>query len=248
MAWRPMDSLLMLRTQVNILAPERSKASDGTVGDPEHQGTTSDHNPHFVAGVGSEMVTALDLTHDPAHNFDSYRFAEILRINQDRRIKYVISNRRIFSSYAVGSTPPWGWRTYKGTDPHTGHVHVSVLDAKISDTSTPWNLEGFVDDMSPSQQYIQHVINYRLEALIAGKPAYSVPAFVASDGSTFPALSGSNMVAQDLNDIQQRVTGLEASMVELKALLQQQTPPAAGGSFTLTLPVTGTLTGTGTVE
>lgn len=143
MTWRAMNSLLVLRDQVNAIAPDRSRASDGLVGDLAHQAETSDHNPHPVAGVGDEMVTALDLTHDPANGFDSYLFAEILRVHRDPRIKYVISNHRIFSSYSNSSRAAWTWGDYTGTDPHTNHVHVSVLDAVISDTKTPWNLEGF---------------------------------------------------------------------------------------------------------
>ncbi len=144
MAWRAMNSLLVLRDQANKLAPNRSKASDGLVGDEAHQSTNSDHNPHYVPGVGSEIVTALDLTHDPAHGFDSYRFAEVLRLHRDPRIKYVISNKRMFSSYAVSGYAAWTWRPYSGEDPHTNHVHVSVLDAVISDTKAEWNLEGFM--------------------------------------------------------------------------------------------------------
>lgn len=140
--WRAMASLLVLRDQVNDLAPDRSRSSDGLVGDEAHQATNSDHNPHYVPGVGNDIVTALDLTHDPANGFDSYKFAEVLRTHRDRRIKYVISNHRIFSSYAGGSRPAWAWGPYSGTDPHTNHVHISVLDSPISDTRTPWNLEG----------------------------------------------------------------------------------------------------------
>lgn len=141
--WRVIASLLVLRDQVDEIAPDRATGADGTIGDAAHQATNSDHNPHYVAGVGSEIVTALDLTHDPAGGFDSYVFAEILRVHRDRRIEYVISNRRIFSSYATSSRPAWAWGPYSGIDPHTGHVHVSALDAPISDTSTRWNLEGF---------------------------------------------------------------------------------------------------------
>lgn len=140
-AWRAMTSLLVLRDQADEAAPARSRASDGLVGDAAHQGEVSDHNPHPVAGVGPAMVSALDLTHDPAHGFDSYKFAEVLRVHRDPRIKYVISNRRIFDS---SGSDAWTWRPYSGSDPHTNHVHISVLDAKISDTSTPWNLEGFI--------------------------------------------------------------------------------------------------------
>ena len=192
--WRAMASLLVLRDQVNVIAPKRSRASDGLVGDVAHQQTNSDHNPHYVPGVGSNIVTALDLTHDPSGGFDSYKFAETLRRHRDRRIKYVISNRRIFSSYASGSRAPWTWGSYSGPDPHTNHVHVSVLDAPISDTRTPWNLEGFVD-MTPGQQYVQHVMNYRLDAILHMRPTVNVPMFTATDGSKFPAITEGNQLA-----------------------------------------------------
>lgn len=158
--WRAMASLLVLRDQVNALAPNRSRASDGLVGDEAHQGTDSDHNPHYVPGVGRDIVTALDLTHDPAGGFDSYAFAEVLRQHRDPRIKYVISNHRIFSSYASGSRPAWVWGSYNGVDPHTNHVHVSVLDAVISDTRTPWNLEGF--DMALTDDDVKKIWGYFL--------------------------------------------------------------------------------------
>jgi hypothetical protein len=152
MAWRAMNSILVLRNQVNLIAPNRNKGADGTVCDQNHP-TTSDHCPHNVPGVGSEMVTALDLTHDPDGGFDSYKFAEVLRIHRDARIKYVISNKRMFSSYATSSYPAWTWRPYSGEDLHTNHVHVSVLDAPISDTSTLWDLEGFVTDPMWLEEY-----------------------------------------------------------------------------------------------
>lgn len=145
MAWRAMESLLVLRDQCNKIAPLRNKASDGLVADAAHS-TTSDHYPHYVAGVGDEMVTGLDLTHDPAHGFDSYKFAETLRVHEDDRIEYAISNKRIFSSYPHGDRKAWEWGPYSGEDPHDTHGHVSVLDKPVSDTTTPWNLEGF--DMS----------------------------------------------------------------------------------------------------
>lgn len=147
--WRAMASLLVLRDQVNALAPDRDRASDGLVGDEAHQATSSDHNPHYVEGVGRDIVTALDLTHDPAGGFDSYAFAEVLRQHRDKRIKYVISNRRLFTSYLSGGRPAWTWGPYSGSDPHTNHVHISVLDDPISDTRTPWNLEGFDMALTP---------------------------------------------------------------------------------------------------
>lgn len=150
MAWRPMRSLAEtpssqttgLRGQVNAAAPSRSKASDGLVGNAAHE-TTSGHYPHPVAGVGDEMVTAWDCTNDPAHGCDSRKLAEALRVNRDKRIRYVISRSQVFSSYSSGSRAAWTWGPYTGSDPHENHAHIQVLDAPISDTTTPWNLEGF---------------------------------------------------------------------------------------------------------
>lgn len=142
-----MRSLLVLRDQVNVIAPNRSKASDGLVGDENHE-TTSGHYPHYVAGVGSEIVTAWDCTNDPAKGCDTWLLAETLRQHRDKRIRYVISNQKVFSSYASGSRAAWTWGPYSGSNPHTGHCHIQVLDDKISDTDTPWNLEGFGDDVS----------------------------------------------------------------------------------------------------
>ena len=62
--WRVAKSLLLLRNQVNRKAPNRSKVSDGTIGDKAHQSQNSDHNAWVKDGsVG--VVTALDITHDP---------------------------------------------------------------------------------------------------------------------------------------------------------------------------------------
>lgn len=128
------NSLAVLRGQVDVAYPNRDKSSDGWIGDAAHQATVSDHNP------GPDgVVEALDLTHDPANGFDSYKFAETLRLNRDPRIEYVISNGRIF--YAGGSHP-WLWQTYTGANSHSQHVHVSVQPvASLYDDGRTWNLQ-----------------------------------------------------------------------------------------------------------
>src|SRR5690349_15589562 len=101
MAWRLATSLgatgtLGLLGEVNAAAPQRSKVSDGGIGDPRHAASVSDHNPCRCCGG---VVTARDFTHDPRGGFDSYAFAEWLRgrvLAGERRVKYVISNGRIF--------------------------------------------------------------------------------------------------------------------------------------------------------
>lgn len=133
MAWRVAKSLLTLRDQVNALAPNRSKDSDGTIGDTAHSKTKSEHNPN-AKGV----VRAMDITHDPAHGFDSWKFADMLRLKKDPRIYYIISNGRI----AAPSIANNAWRKYTGKNPHDHHMHVSVLgDEKLYDDPSRWDIE-----------------------------------------------------------------------------------------------------------
>ncbi len=148
MSWRIAKSLEALRSQVNAAAPNRSKASDGTVGDAAHASRSSDHNPWVKDGT-TGVVTALDITHDPARGVDAGALAESLLASRDPRIKYIISNRRIASGAAGPS--PWVWRPYSGTNPHTLHVHVSVRPEKAHyDSTAAWKFDlGKVGSDSP---------------------------------------------------------------------------------------------------
>ncbi len=142
MSWRVAKSLDHLLAQINAKWPKRDKSSDGSIGDANHASRSSDHNPWVDDGI----VTARDFTHDPNHGFDSYLFAETLREKRDARIKYVISNRRIFSS----ETRPWEWRGYSGSNPHDHHVHVSVRsDRGHYDNVNNWDIGEGVTPADP---------------------------------------------------------------------------------------------------
>lgn len=117
MAWRVAKSLDVLLAEINEVAPNRSKASDGTIGDDAHRGTDSDHNEND-AGV----VCAEDFTHDPGDGADMNVIAEHLRKRNHPAVKYVIWNRRIWSKARNSE----GWRRYNGSNPHDKHMHVSV--------------------------------------------------------------------------------------------------------------------------
>lgn len=135
--WRVAASLLVLRAQVDALWPRRSKVSDGTIGDENHMLTDSDHNPWVRDGLMG-VVTAMDITHDPANGCDCERIAQALVLARDPRLKYIIWNRRILSA----TVAPWTWRPYKGRSPHTAHIHISVDSRKsLYDDKRPWMLE-----------------------------------------------------------------------------------------------------------
>lgn len=144
--WRLARSLEQLRHQVNVKWPKRSKASDGSIGDASHASRSSDHNPHIDDGAGPNVVSAIDITHDPRGGLDSYVLAESLRASRDDRIKYIISRGRIVSG--SDGPQPWVWRTYSGKNPHNHHVHISVKASKAHyDSVKPWGAVDGVEDM-----------------------------------------------------------------------------------------------------
>lgn len=139
--WRVAKSLLTLRDEVNQAAPERSKESDGTIGDAAHCQRQSDHNP-WVRDGSIGVVTALDITHDPSHGCDANNIAESIHENRDDRVKYIIWNRRIANSSPIGNNPAWVWRQYNGSNPHTQHIHISVKSDKPNyDSTVEWQVE-----------------------------------------------------------------------------------------------------------
>jgi Transglycosylase SLT domain len=134
--WRVANSLDRLLEQVNQLAPNRKKASDGSIGDPNHQRRNSDHNPWVIDGTLG-VVTARDITHDPKNGCDAQAIADAIVASKDKRVKYIIWNKRICNS----QVSPWKWRAYGGANPHTKHIHISVLPQKSKyDDESNWNL------------------------------------------------------------------------------------------------------------
>lgn len=104
----------------------------GTIGDPAHQTEQSDHNPDqwgFVC-AGDVMF---------GHGFDADDAERLFRrliALRDPRMAFVIYNRRIVSA----TVRPFVVRPYTGSDPHTGHVHVSVKHAQNPRPTTSWDI------------------------------------------------------------------------------------------------------------
>lgn len=146
MTWRPARSLDVLRDEIDLMAPNRSTLSDGTLGDLAHSSRTSDHNPN-AAGV----VRARDITHDPTHGCDCNVLTRDIAALLGKHPAlgsgaYLIWRRRIISTDRLAE----GWRTYTGSNPHDKHMHVSVGTRGYDDTS-PW-LEEDEDEMTPEQE------------------------------------------------------------------------------------------------
>lgn len=129
--WRLAASLKALRAQIDAQFPNRSKVSDGSIGDTRHSARKSDHNPN-----GKGVVCAIDITHDPDGGVDCQQLAQALVTNRDPRLKYVIWNSKIASG-----NHGWRWRDYTGANAHKHHLHVSVVpDENHYDQHSEWNL------------------------------------------------------------------------------------------------------------
>lgn len=197
--------LVTLIDDVTQKFPGRNTRNDGTIGDVAHQQRPSDHNPGIHEG-GKGVVTALDITHDPAHGFDAGAFAESLRQNRDPRIKYVIFNGRIFNS----KQHPWEWRPRgKGPGDHTEHVHVSVLgDAALFDDTSPWqyDLSGAVmtsratasppklkrGDTGPAVHDLQNLLGIESDGVFGEVTENAVIAFQQKSGLFVDGIVGSH--------------------------------------------------------
>lgn len=121
-------SLEVLRDQINKLAPNRDKSSDGTIGDAAHRARKSDHNPDQFG-----VVRALDITNDPSHGVNAHDMARALVASRDPRIKYVISDGQI-----ANANEGFRWKQYNGSNPHNKHFHVSVVGSDLADSTEPW--------------------------------------------------------------------------------------------------------------
>lgn len=117
-------SLRRLGREVDDLWPDRRRHSDGWIGDAAHAARQSDHNPD-PKGV----VHAVDIT---AGGIDPWVLVVACCLHP--ATNYVIYSGRIFSR-----SHRFVGRPYDGEDPHTSHVHVSILRTPLAERShRPW--------------------------------------------------------------------------------------------------------------
>lgn len=128
--WHVDAGLAVLIKQMKSRYP---KLVVGTIGDKAHQNRKSDHNPEADGSVDAADFMLNKTGFDQS---EAERFATTLALHSDHRLSYVIWDRGIWK-------PGIGWEEYNGSNPHTGHVHVSVNDKHHSDLSS-WNLTPWI--------------------------------------------------------------------------------------------------------
>lgn len=112
-------ALAQLRDEVNTAWPNRSKASDGWIGDARHSARRSDHNPN-----ARRSVNALDIT---ANGINTDVLIEAAKRHPS--VRYIIHRGRIMNR-DIGN---FRSRPYNGSNPHNTHVHISIYQTKTAE-------------------------------------------------------------------------------------------------------------------
>lgn len=172
MTWRNAKALDVFKKEITEAYPGRKPGSLQTIGDPNHSSRESQHNPN-AAGV----VTAIDVMNDKAGPDGDWLCDYLVKRGKagDPRIWYIVWDRHIYSD-----TYNWVKQEYKGTDPHTSHVHMSLKQTPAAyDNTAPWGIEG--DDMeatdkvksTPWAESVTGWDNQSLQACLTRTQAYT---------------------------------------------------------------------------
>lgn len=130
------------------IAPNRSHASDGTIGDAAHAKEVSDHNPDETGAVPIHDADHVNEVHaidvdaalrEPGLTME-YVVQFILlqcRSGVEKRLRYIIYNERIWEA-----DNGWKQRAYTGKSLHIEHAHFSFSYTTNLEASTvSWQLE-----------------------------------------------------------------------------------------------------------
>lgn len=153
--WVVVAALQAMLAELNAVAPNRDKASDGSIGDYQHSTGTSGHNPDDTPGTTAESTDSDSIAEVRARDFDKdlnqpgltmemvaqYLVREC-RAGRITWIKYLIFNRRIWAA-----SSDWETREYTGVNPHDHHMHVSCKGDTASENNTkPLGLKTLLED------------------------------------------------------------------------------------------------------
>jgi hypothetical protein len=111
-------SAIQLREQIDDSFPDRSRNSDGWLGDSKHSKIKSDHNPDAQG-----WVRAIDIDADlnKSKSTGVYLADQIRAYGKSNgRVSYVIHMGKIASAKSL-----WRWVKFRGINPHNHHIHIS---------------------------------------------------------------------------------------------------------------------------
>lgn len=225
-AWVLVPCLISLRSEFDTLAPNRDKASDGSVGDTSHGASSSDHNPDETGNTPSEdadsknEVHAIDVDRDLNRSgWSMERAVQVIvlrhRSGADNRLQNVIYNKRIWSR-------SWGWtaRVYTGPNPHDKHAHYGARYTTTQENDTrPWGLLAAqaADDKERLMAFADDKIKVTEQT---GKELFEPDKKPGTEISAAIILQlaaiWSRRGAADAADIKTRLTALESDILAIK--------------------------------
>lgn len=239
-SWILVPCLGQLRTDLNRVAPNRDESSDGTIGDPAHQERISDHNDDEIGKVpirdadAKHEVHAVDLDTDLREpNLTMEMVVQHVvgrcRSGAEKRLRYVIYNRRIWEA-----SNGWRQRDYSGDNPHDKHAHFSSSYETAHEASTAsWKLEEIPVALTEAdKKWLADQIDKAATAAAerVWKTKWNInfgegeKPYLAEAGSILAHVPGEHARTETA------IAGVADAVDEL---------PAAGGTITGTLTVTG---------
>lgn len=239
--WELVPCGQQLRLEVNALAPNRDKTTDGTIGNAAHQLHISSHNDDEVGRV---PIRDADSKHE-VHAWDADKdlrepgltmqmivdhVVDRCRRGLEDRLRYVIYNRRICSA-----SNGWKWRAYAGDNAHTEHAHFDFsYVTKLEADRRSWRLEDIPVAMTAADKnWVAEQIDKRADALeatilkaIAGVPAGVLAAKIGDP--TNPNRSVANHLVDDahLRGYLVAATDAKPGAISASAPVVQQTEAA----------------------
>jgi hypothetical protein len=110
---------VQMREQIDDSFADRSRKSDGWIGNEKHQNTKSDHNPLPKTLEVCAIDVDAKLCDQPEM---SIYLAEQIRVaaKTDKRISYIIHAGKIASAKSF-----WRFVKYRGINSHHRHIHIS---------------------------------------------------------------------------------------------------------------------------
>lgn len=139
-SWTVVPALDDLLDQLNEIAPNRDKSSDGSIGDQSHAAGRSSHNPdrtgnpEYADGDSKNEVRARDFDAD----------LRVPGLTMGMVVRHLVTGARsgrfwwlryvIFEGLIYHKSTGWQARTYTGKNKHNEHAHVNTDFTQKADT------------------------------------------------------------------------------------------------------------------
>jgi hypothetical protein len=199
-------------------------------------------NSQYVDPPGSTYTVQTGLTSTQLRHLSAFDFTPGVWGTTDNRNKMKVLTKRVIDAMKAGQIDELdecfgtldgvnvtGWNndrnaTITADSSHLDHIHCR-FDRRFCDSNAVMSRLAAImlgeNEMTPGQEYKLHVINYRVDAIVHARSAVVVPAFTATDGTTYAGFTEQCQMGIMLATIQQ------GTSVDIPALVNQAITEAA---------------------